>query len=160
MIKQYSIFSLSFLCLNYTKFCIEIFILSSPGKKEEKVWFECTLKQINKCGAQWPQCRDHAHTVCSAPYHPHLLLLRLHGCISQALMGFSAMRSRAWHALNNGRQMTSQLHLMMASVAAAAFFDVEEYKGSVIHYGCTGGPRSNESHFVQFKRLSERNAHA
>lgn len=40
------------------------------------------------------------------------------------------------------------------------FFDVEEYKGSVIHYGCTGGPRSNESHFVQFKRLSERNAHA
>lgn len=28
------------------------------------------------------------------------------------------------------------------------FFDVEGYKGSVIHYGCTGGPGSNESHSV------------
>lgn len=54
-------------------------------------------------------------------HHPHLLLLCLHRCISQAQMGFSAMRSRAWHALNNGRQMTSQLHLMMASADVDTF---------------------------------------
>ena len=77
------------------------------------------------------------YAVCSTT--PTSLLLRLHGCISQAQMGFSATRSRAWHALNNGRQMTSQLHLMMASADVAAFhfffffLDVVEYKGSVIH---------------------------
>lgn len=118
--------------------------------EEKKSGSWCTLKHISKCGAQWPQTRDHPHRVNSVPYHPHLLLLRLHGWISQAQMGFSAMRSRAWHALNNGRQMTSQLHLMRASANTASFFDVKEYEGSVIHYGCTGGPRSNESHSVKF----------
>lgn len=29
------------------------------------------------------------------------------------------------------------------------FFDVEEYRKNMIHQGCTGGPGSNESHFVQ-----------
>lgn len=86
--------------------------------KKKKPGSKCTPKQISKCGAQWPQCRDHPHGVL---HHPHLLLLCLHGCISQAQMGFSATRSRAWHALNNGKQMTSQLHLMMASADAAAF---------------------------------------
>lgn len=59
------------------------------------------------------------HTAC--PIYPHLLLLRLHGCISQAQMGFSAMSSRAWHALNNGRQMTSWLHLTTACAETASF---------------------------------------
>lgn len=90
-------------------------------RNPEKSGSYCTPKQISKCGAQWPRCREHPHRVCSVPYHPHLLLLRLHGWISQAQMGLSAMRSRAWHALNNGRQMTSQLHLMMASANVVAF---------------------------------------
>lgn len=90
--------------------------------KKYKIGSKCTPKQISKCGAQWPQRRDHPHGVCGVLHHPHLLLLCLHGCISQAQMGFSAMRSRAWHALNNGKQMTGQLYLMMASADTDAFF--------------------------------------
>lgn len=108
----------------------------------------CTWKQINKCGAQWPQRRDHPHRVCGVPYHPHLLLLRLHGRISQAQMGFfrhekqSMTCAQQWQADDEPAPFDDGL------CRRGPFFDVEEYKGSVVHYGCTGGRRSNESHFV------------
>lgn len=99
---------------------------------------ECTPKQISKCGAQWPHCWDHPHRVCGLFHHPHLFLLCLHGCISQAQMGFSAMRSRAWHVPNNGERMTSQLHMTVtASADMTPFFFLflkwRNMRGSVTH---------------------------
>lgn len=116
-------------------------------KKRNKSGSWCTLNQINKGGAQWPQCWDHPYWAKQhALYYPHLplLLLRLHGCISQAQMGFSAMSSRAWHALNNGRQMTSWLYLTTACAETDFFLYVEEHVGSVTHNECTGSLRSND----------------
>lgn len=72
------------------------------------------------------------HRVCSVPYHPHLLLLRLHGCISQAQMGF----------FRHEKQSMTCPKQWMADDEPAPFdglcqrrrlFDVEEYKSSMIH---------------------------
>jgi len=141
---------LTFLCLTRNQKFLH-FLLCSPEekkKRKEKSGSWCTLEQINKCGAQWPRCWDHPWSKQSALPPPPLTAVSA-WLYYPSSNGFfrhekqSMTCAQQWQADDEPAPFDDGL------CRHGLFFDVEEYEGSVIHYGCTGGPRPNESQFVQ-----------